>query len=333
MSEDLTKRGVEGVGNERENKKQKAPDDETANKVLEWNHENDSSSVTLRASGFSVCVHFFGATVTSWEHAGREQLFVSTKSKFNQVNAIRGGIPVVFPQFGRPNEAMSQHGFARTSIWTLGSVSSSLEDNACSVELLLSSSESTLAQWPFEFQLKYTVTVGSAGLRCTLCAVNTGSAAFDCHTLLHTYIRVPHITEVRVAGFQGLSYIDKVSGGAISTTADELIEITSEVDSVYQAPPAQSSAIPNIEIISARSNRSIMRIEKAAFLESAGGSREVVEADCVLWNGWTDKCKALSDMDDDAWEHYVCVEPGTVSRYISVAPQTSLTLTQNLVPN
>jgi D-hexose-6-phosphate mutarotase len=30
--------------------------------------------------------------------------------------AIRGGIPVVFPQFGQPDAAMAQHGFARYQV-------------------------------------------------------------------------------------------------------------------------------------------------------------------------------------------------------------------------
>lgn len=111
------------------------------------------------------------------------------------MKAIRGGIPVVFPQFGRPCESMSQHGFARTSMWNIGEVSSS--DTSCSVQLFLASNDVTLAQWPHAFELKYTVMLSAYGLQCTLGATNIGHTPFHCHTLLHTYFRVPHISKVK----------------------------------------------------------------------------------------------------------------------------------------
>ena len=50
------------------------------------------------ASGESVIVHLFGATVTSWKLAnGEEQLFLSEKAHLDGSKPIRGGIPLVFP--------------------------------------------------------------------------------------------------------------------------------------------------------------------------------------------------------------------------------------------
>ena len=39
----------------------------------------------------------FGATVTSWKHNGRENLWVSKAAKFDGSKPVRGGVPVVFP--------------------------------------------------------------------------------------------------------------------------------------------------------------------------------------------------------------------------------------------
>ena len=64
-------------------------------------------------------IYFFGATVTSWIHNGTEKLFTSPVAIYNGEKAIRGGIPIVFPQFGHPKKSMAQHGFARTSNWAL----------------------------------------------------------------------------------------------------------------------------------------------------------------------------------------------------------------------
>lgn len=42
----------------------------------------------------------------------------SEKAVFDNKKAIRGGIPLVFPNFG-PWDLGPQHGFARISMWTL----------------------------------------------------------------------------------------------------------------------------------------------------------------------------------------------------------------------
>ena len=196
----------------------------------------------------------------------------------------------------------------------------------------------TLAQWPHDFQLKYTVTLSALGLQCTLAATNTGKSSFDCHTLLHTYFQVSHISNVRVTGFHGHEYTDKVQGGAVNTTTEESIAITSEVDRVYLAPSATQHSslsshlpIPDIYIIDAQNGQPLMRVEKSACLAHEDEQVEH-ETDCVLWNQWQAGSLGMADMDDDGFEHYVCVEPGTVSEYVSVSPHATLSLKQRLTP-
>jgi hypothetical protein len=73
--------------------------------------------VDVAAGGGHARVCLFGATVTSYRSAtGREELFVSKHAVLDGVKAIRGGIPVVFPQFGADGP-LPQHGFARNNRW------------------------------------------------------------------------------------------------------------------------------------------------------------------------------------------------------------------------
>lgn len=243
---------------------------------------------------------------------------------------------MVFPQFGRPSEAMSQHGFARTSVWSLGKVTST--DASCSVELQLDSSVETLAQWSHPFRLKYLVVLSAEGLMCTLSATNTGYSSFSCHTLLHTYFRVPHISQVKVSGFQGLEYTDKVLGGALFSTTEKSVSFDAEVDRVYLNPSATAHSseytgaqIPDIFIEDSATGAVIMQVKKSAVISHNDGD-QIVEADCVLWNQWRDGSLGMADMDDDGYEHYVCVEPGTVSDLVTVPAHATLILTQNLLP-
>jgi len=278
--------------------------------------------------GHMVEIYLHGATVTSWKHSGREQIFVSSKAVWNGVKAIRGGIPVVFPQFGQPNQAMAQHGFARSSTWRLQKILS--EDSKASALFILEASESTLSVWPHNFILEYTVSISRDGLQCSLKATNSGDAPFDCHTLLHTYFAIPHINEVCFSGFNGLSFADKTRNNDTFTDTEELRTIDGECDRVYAHSP--SHPVPDVQIRSKSSNAVLMTVSKQAGIEAPDGTVAPVGVDCVLWNPWIEKATALADMDDDGYERFVCVEPGTVSQWVTVQPGNSLVLSQSLVP-
>jgi D-hexose-6-phosphate mutarotase len=75
-----------------------------------------------------------------------------------------------------------------------------------------------------------------------------------------------------------------------------------------------------------------MTIQKSAQIETQFSSFVTVPCDCVLWNPWVDKSRALADMDDSGYLSFVCVEPGVVSEYVTVAPGEALNLSQMLIP-
>lgn len=88
----------------------------------------------------SVDIYLFGGTLTSWKNnEGRENIFVSSIAQFNGIKAIRGGIPIVFPQFGQPLKSMAQHGFARNSLWSVQS--QTFDDTSATTVLCLSHNE------------------------------------------------------------------------------------------------------------------------------------------------------------------------------------------------
>ncbi|HYT21666.1 MAG TPA: D-hexose-6-phosphate mutarotase, partial [Candidatus Polarisedimenticolia bacterium] len=70
-------------------------------------------------------IYLQGAHVTSWKPAGHDEvLFMSTKSRWQEGQAIRGGIPICFPWFrAKANDSHAPaHGFARTRMWQLESI-------------------------------------------------------------------------------------------------------------------------------------------------------------------------------------------------------------------
>ncbi len=59
-------------------------------------------------------IYLHGAQVTSWKPAGEDEvLFLSTKSRWEEGQAIRGGIPICFPWFrAKVNDPQAPaHGF------------------------------------------------------------------------------------------------------------------------------------------------------------------------------------------------------------------------------
>ena len=74
--------------------------------------------VRLEAEGAIALVALHGAHLLSWSTAdGRERLFLSERAVFDGRTAIRGGIPVIFPQFAERG-SLVKHGFARILPWT-----------------------------------------------------------------------------------------------------------------------------------------------------------------------------------------------------------------------
>ena len=150
----------------------------------------------VHASGATATVYLWGATLTSYCTAQREEMiFVSPGAVFDGTQPIRGGVPVVFPQFGRPDQRLPMHGFARTSMWSVDSIVDASEETSApspprlstpslpdaprppplpppsrGAGLLLSLSESaaTLELWPHRFRLELRVRLSAASLTMTL---------------------------------------------------------------------------------------------------------------------------------------------------------------------
>src|ERR1700712_4949075 len=61
----------------------------------------------------------FGAHLLSWKTGdGKERLFCSSHTAIDGSKPIRGGVPVIFPQFNVRGPGL-RHGFARVSTWRL----------------------------------------------------------------------------------------------------------------------------------------------------------------------------------------------------------------------
>jgi glucose-6-phosphate 1-epimerase len=304
------------------------------------------------ASGARAEIYLLGATLTSYVTArGHELLFVSPRAAFDGRTAIRGGVPVCFPQFADQG-ALPKHGFARTQAWAL------LEAGDGSALLELRDSPATRALWPHAFRLRLRVSFDGDTLGATLEVENLDDAAaggdagsggaagatpFEFEALLHTYLSVGAggLGGARVAGLAGREYRDKPSGGERRMQpAGEAFALEGEVDRIYEAapPPGAAAAAAAAGVISPPGDVALLlapggacarvRVHRKAALHATGPRLgvEVVPSDVVVWNPGAARCAAIADLEPESFRSYVCIEPGVVTSKVALAPGRAFAL-------
>lgn len=212
-------------------------------------------------------------------------LWVSEKAYFEEGKAIRGGVPVCFPWFGknRENTALPQHGFARTALWK---VILEEEIDACQshIRLQLKPNADTLELWPCLFDLTLDVTVGEV-LSIALSVTNTDSKAFEITAALHTYFSVSDINTVRITGLDASRYYNALDDSCYEQNGDILIE--GEVDRVYDHPSDPITLVDG---------------ESRVQLKQEGSHS------LVIWNPWSEKSAQMADMTLEGYRSMVCLE-------------------------
>jgi len=282
-------------------------------------------SVPLQTSdGSRAVVLLQGAHVVSWCPAGLgEQLYLSPKSKFQAGSAVRGGVPVIFPQFAERGPGV-RHGFARTQVWQVveQAVKQAVErlsgGERAQVVLQLDNTPETYALWPHPFTLRLTVWIQGPVLGMRLSVRNPGSAPFEFSSALHTYLAVPDLRRGRVTGLEGVAHWDSARSNAGQVHQAPLSGISGEIDRIYwQVPGALELAVDEPERgdgAGSGSSNQARTCARALRLEQQGFE------DAVVWNPGPDKCARLSDMPTDGYLQMLCIEAAQVGRLVRLAP-------------
>jgi glucose-6-phosphate 1-epimerase len=246
--------------------------------------------------GDSVFVAQQGAHVLSWQAGGRERLFLSPSSVCDGATAIRGGMPVCFPQFNQRGN-LPKHGFARNVPWRLVPKSSLSSEKV--FELV--ANPHTLALWPVKFRALLTVMLSEKSLKVQLTVENLGNQNLSFSGALHTYFAVQHIDQVSLTGQAQQPEWDAVNDTHQSCSG--VLKFNAEFDRVYDVLTDQQ---PTWSLIDGQQQ---LRISQSA---SWGQS--------VVWNPGADKCSQLKDMPLDGYQRMLCVEAARVTSTIQVQP-------------
>ncbi|WP_338845497.1 D-hexose-6-phosphate mutarotase [Massilia sp. W12] len=245
----------------------------------------------VAADGASATISLFGAHVLSWQTAdGRERLLLSGKAALDGSRPVRGGIPVIFPQFSDQG-AGQRHGFARTTVWQAEECGE-LEDGRQYVEMVLTPEllpPALAAAWPC--RLRYRVTIGGQEMQLMLQVDNLGDKPLHFAAALHSYLRVLEVRDAVVHGLQGVRYTDSVS----------------KQDGVEERSEFQ---------LSDKYDRLYRHLLRPLALETGQGRLHLTQSgfsDAAVWNPGPADCAALPDMADDEWRDFICIEPAQIS--------------------
>jgi glucose-6-phosphate 1-epimerase len=263
--------------------------------------------LTLRADdGATAEIHRHGAHVTSWRpQDGDERLYLSAASGFDGNAAIRGGVPIIFPQFAAEGP-LPRHGFARTSTWSLGGVSRAA-DGAAEMGLVLRDSPATRAIWDAAFMAVITVEVFGQQLAISLAVENVGDAAFSFTAALHTYFRVRDVADAEIVGLHGARY--RADDRSLVEDEAERLRVDGFVDRVYVGAP---------------SHLELHEPERRMLIDAEGFP------DAVVWNPGRERAAALADLDPGGERHFVCIEAAVVQEPVTIGPRRRWTGTQTL---
>jgi len=266
-------------------------------------------AIRLTASdGGTALVTAYGAQVLSWIPAqGAERLYLSDRARYARGAAIRGGIPVVFPQFGAPGP-LPRHGFARNLDWVL--VESREGRDFALATFALTASAVTRETWPHDFRAELTVSIGGARLDVELAVENRSAASFDFTAALHTYLRVEEIEHAALHGLQGVRYRDQTAEGHEQVQKAERLVVDREIDRIYPDAPREL-------LLSEPQQRLLITMDGFP--------------DVVVWNPWERQCAALPDMTPHGFREMLCVEAAVVATPVQVVPGALWTGRQTLV--
>ena len=240
-------------------------------------------------NSFAECnIYVYGAHVVRFKPRERKDLlWLSPYSNFREGEPIRGGIPVIFPWFGkhRTRADLPLHGFVRTRLWDIESTKC-LPDGRTKIVFSVVDNESSRAIWLNRFRLELSVIVGDA-LEMALTIENREQKPFTCEDGFHTYFNVGNASQCEVGDFDGLEYIDRVKGDSRA---------------IQQGPARFEN-----EMVHAFMHSPLV----CELIDVAGQRRVQIEQlnmhSMVLWNPGEEAATKNPEIQD-TWDQFVCIE-------------------------
>jgi glucose-6-phosphate 1-epimerase len=213
---------------------------------------------------------------------------------------VRGGVPVLFPQFNDEGP-LPKHGFARTANWRAldqsGNynlrVGSSVANNPGD-----SNSESPPPDWLHSAELVLEMHASGRQLELVLNVTNTGTDAFSWTGGLHPYFSVSDLLQSRLEGLGDVPIRDRFHP-----------EITHQPDgNIHWDGQLYERLFDTASSVELHAGAARFRLSMSGFNQ------------WMVWNPGIAGAQAMKDLPNADWQRFVCVEPVIVQRAVSLEP-------------
>jgi glucose-6-phosphate 1-epimerase len=268
-------------------------------KILEIKHATANAKIAIQ-----------GAHIIDWQPSGHSPiLYLSPQAHFTKNKAIRGGIPICSPWFNaHPSEPeLPAHGLMRQQDWNLLRV----DETTDYVDILFQIQLNPIShQWEHSLLAHLAIRLSSE-LEITLHTENTGHSPFTLSEALHTYLEILDIHQVSISGLQNTPYLNTVGTPTELIDEEPSLCFDQEIDRIYHSTSGVILRDP--------------ALKREIIIDKLGSNST------VIWNPWIEKSKRLTDLPDDGYQQFVCIESANAaSGSIALAPQHSHTISTRI---
>lgn len=235
----------------------------------------------------SAAISLYGGHLLSWAPAGeRPVIFMSPRAVFKQGKALRGGIPLCWPWFGKhPADAsLPSHGVARISTWQMAGHEMT-DDGTMRVTLALPPADESLPSGALILELGRKLVVRLLTLDVP--------QAMPYSAALHTYFAVSDYERVAVTGLEEAPFTE-YADDAEPHCEDPLMPV-GHIDRIYHPVPEQQE----------------ITIHDPAWQRSLRLTRSG-SASCVVWNPGESLAAGMGDLGAEAARGFLAVETSAV---------------------
>ena len=210
-------------------------------------------------------------------------------------HSLRGGIPVLFPQFAN-HGPLKKHGFARDMPWLL------LEDNTHAdghrLVFQLKIQQGDCPDWPHSANLVLTTQLTPNALKIYLQVRNSGSTQFVWTGGFHPYLYTDDLCASQLLGLQGTFVQDRYDQSRTTETQSAVSWNGDEFERLYDSQAQLRLQTPTHTI----------QLSMTGFDQ------------WMVWSPGITGAQALKDLPHQDWKRFVCIEPVRVNRPSMLQP-------------
>ena len=257
----------------------------------------------------SAAISLHGGQLLSFVPRGFDDLLWLSPLSKRAPDAIRGGVPVCWPYFGREGQTadVPQHGFARNTQWTL--LGSRVDAEGVAIVKLALPEKAGIP-----LRLTQTLRIGDE-LHQSLTTHNTGIATVAFTQALHTYFHVGDAERIHVLGLDGLHYADRYDGQRHAQSGQWNLQDPRDPGRSDRTYQTTGDHFVLIDPVLGR------RIDL-----TTSGSRSL-----VVWNPGMSGIAAIGDAPAGGWHRFVCLEAANAGEdVVSLAPGQTHALLQTI---